>query len=235
MTEEQLESGQEVEESKVPPVPEISGPSGDERPSAAAVDTDTLADQLTERVMSKLDEVIDRRLQSTKDKRLSALDGLDPEALRRFNAYVKKFGDENEAVRQMQIDHLISKQASPTGDLGGSPKVETRDTSVILAEVKNDLGVEIAPDDPDLIALAKKSYGSWDAWQTAVVKLGARKAKQANAPTSVVAETPQKAPSGSTIDVALQKMLRVQNDTKAQPKELEKAMAEYKEALSRQR
>jgi len=87
--------------------------------------------------------VIDRRLQSTKDKRLSALDGLDPEALRRFNSYVKKFGDENEAVRQMQIDSLLTKASSGV-DRGRSPKAETRDTTVILAEVKNDLGVEIA-------------------------------------------------------------------------------------------
>jgi len=234
MTDKTPESGLEVPESVAPPTPEISELSGDERPSAAAVDTDALADQLTERVMSKLDEVIDRRLQSTKDKRLSALDGLDPEALRRFNTYVKKFGDENEAVRQMQIDHLISK-SSAAGDLARSPKAETRDTSVILAEVKNDLGVEIAPYDPDLIALAKKSYSSWDAWQTAVVKLGARKAKQANAPVSVVAETPQKAPSNSMLDAAYQKMMRVQNDTKASPKALEAAMAEYREALARQR
>ena len=234
MAEEQLESGQEVEESKAPPVPEISGPSGDERPSAAAVDTDTLADQLTERVMSKLDEVIDRRLQSTKDKRLSALDGLDPEALRRFNTYVKKFGDENEAVRQMQIDHLISK-SSAAGDQARSPKPETRDTSVILAEVKNDLGVEIAPDDPDLIALAKKSYASWDAWQTAVVKLGARKAKQANAPVSVVAETPQRAPSAVGVDSAQEKLARLQADPKVKSADLDAAFKELRKAMSRQR
>ena len=234
MTDKAPESGLEVPESVAPPVPEISEPSGDERPSAAAVDTDTLADQLTERVMSKLDEVIDRRLQSTKDKRLSALDGLDPEALRRFNSYVKKFGDENEAVRQMQIDHLISKQSSPS-DLGRSPKVETRDTSVILAEVKNDLGVEIAPDDPDLIALAKKSYGSWDAWQTAVVKLGARKAKQANAPTSVVAETPQKPPSGGSLEAAQDKLARLQANPRTTTADLQSASNELREALSRQR
>ena len=235
MTDKTPESGLEAPELKAPPVPEISEPSGDERPSAAAVDADTLADQLTERVMSKLDEVIDRRLQSTKDKRLSALDGLDPEALRRFNTYVKKFGDENEAVRQMQIDHLISKQASPARDPGRSPKVETRDTSVILAEVKNDLGVEIAPDDPDLISLAKKSYSSWDAWQTAVVKLGARKAKQANAPVSVVAETPQKAPSGGTIDSAQEKLARLQANPKATTADIQAASQELREALNRQR
>lgn len=234
MTDKTPESGLEVQESKAPPVPEISEPSGDERPSAAAVDADTLADQLTERVMSKLDEVIDRRLQSTKDKRLSALDGLDPEALRRFNQYVKKFGDENEAVRQMQIDHLISK-SSAAGDLARSPKVETRDTSVILAEVKSDLGVEIAPDDPDLIALAKKSYASWDAWQTAVVKLGARKAKQASAPTSVVAETPPKPPSGGSLEAAQDKLARLQANPKTTSADLQAAFAEVREALSRQR
>ncbi len=235
MAEEQLESGQEVEESKAPPVPEISGPSGDERPSAAAVDTDTLADQLTERVLSKLDKRIDERFQSFKDKRLAPLDNLDPEALRRFNAYVKKFGDEDEAVRQMRVDRLIQQQSSPNGDPGRSPKAETRDTSVILAEVKNDLGVEIAPDDPDLIALAKKSYSSWDAWQTAVVKLGARKAKQANAPVSVVAETPQRAPSGGTIDSAQEKLARLQANPKATTADLQSASKELREALSRQR
>ena len=234
MADEQLESGLEVPESKAPPTPQISEPSGDERPSAAAVDTDALADQLTERVMSKLDEVIDRRLQSTKDKRLSALDGLDPEALRRFNSYVKKFGDENEAVRQMQIDSLLTKASSGV-DRGRSPKAETRDTTVILAEVKNDLGVEIAPDDPDLIAASKKSYASWDAWRTEVVKLGARKAKQANAPVSVVAETPQKAPQSIGLEAAQEKLMRVQANPKSKSADIEAAMNELQEAMTRQR
>src|SRR5512137_414175 len=142
MAEEQLESGQEVQESKAPPVPQISEPSGDERPSAAAVDTDALAKTVAEQVFTKLDEVLDRKLQSAKDKRFAALDGLDADALRRFNSYVKKFGDENEAVRQMQIDHLISKSSGA----GRQPvATETRDTSVILQEVHNDLGVDIAP------------------------------------------------------------------------------------------
>jgi len=232
MTDKAPESGLEVPESVAPPVPEISEPSGDERPSAAAVDTEAL-DKIADRVMSKLDEAIDKRFQSFKDKRLAPLDGLDPEALRRFNSYVKKFGDENEAVRQMQVDALI--QRSSGADHGRSAKTETRDTSVILAEVKNDLGVEIAPDDPDLITLAKKSYASWDAWQTAVVKLGARRAKQANAPTSVVAETPQKPPSGGSLEAAQAKLLRVQSDMKSTPAEIKSAMDELQGAMTRQR
>ena len=232
MTDEQLESGSEVTESKAPPVPQISEPSGDERPSAAAVDTDALADQLTERVMSKLDEVIDRRLQSTKDKRFAALDGLDAEALKRFNQYVKKFGDENEAVRQMQIDTLINKASSGTGRQ--PVKTETRDTSVILAEVKADLGVEIAPDDPDLIKAANKSYSSWDSWRAEVLKLGARKAKQATvSPAAVVAETPQKAPSAGTVEAAQDKLNRLM--AKGSPADVKAAMKELQEAMTRQR
>jgi hypothetical protein len=232
MTDKQPESGLEVTESKAPPVPEISEPSGAST-SAAAVDTDTLADQLTERVMSKLDEVIDRRLQSTKDKRFAALDGLDAEALRRFNSYVKKFGDENEAVRQMQIDHLINKSSG--ADQARSKPAESRDTTVILAEVRNDLGVEIAPDDPDLIALAKKTYNSWDAWRGDVLKLGARKAKQAAAPESVVVEAPQKVPSAGTVESATEKLTRLQADPKAKTADLNAASKELREAISRQR
>ena len=236
MTDKAPESDLEVPESKAPPVPEISELSGDKPPSAAAVDAETLADQLTERVLERLGPELDKRVQSVKDRRLSALDGLDVEALRKLNAYVKKYGDENEAVRQMQIDHFVS-QASGQVDLGRSAPKETRDTTVILAEVKEDLGVEIAPDDPDLIeASKKKTYTSWDAWRAEVMKLGARRAKQANAsPSAVVAETPQKAPSNSSLDAAFQKMQRVQNDTKATPAALEAAVKEYREALARQR
>jgi len=232
MTDEQLESGSEVTESKAPPVPQISEPSGDERPSAAAVDTDALADQLTERVMSKLDEVIDRRLQSTKDKRFAALEGLDAEALKRFNQYVKKFGDENEAVRQMQIDTLINKASSGTGRQPA--KTETRDTSVILAEVRNDLGVEIAPDDPDLIKAANKSYASWDSWRAEVLKLGARKAKQAAAPTSPVVEASQKVPSAGTVEAAQDKLNRLMANKGSQA-DVKSAMKELQEAMTKQR
>jgi hypothetical protein len=235
MAEELLESGQEVSESQAAPLPTISEPSGDEQPSAATVDAEALVDQLSEKVLAKLDEAIDRRLQSTKDKRLSALDGLDPEALRRFNAYVKKFGDEGEAVRQMQIDHLIESQSSPARDRGRSPVAEARDTNVILAEVKNDLGVEIAPDDPELVELAKKSYTSWDAWSKAVTKMGARRLKQATAPVSVVAETPQTAASGNSVAAAQQKLDRVLADQTARPAAIEAAMREVQEAMTRQR
>lgn len=235
MTDKTPESGLEVPESVAPPVPEISEPSGDERPSAAAVDTDSLAKTVAAQVLELLDGTIDRKLQSTKDKRLSALDGLDVASLKRFAALTKELGSEDKAIRELAIDRLIERQSSPAGDPGRSPKVETRDTNVILAEVKNDLGVEIAPDDPDLIALAKKSYSSWDSWQTAVVKLGARKAKQANAPTSVVAETPQKPPSGGSLEAAQDKLARLQANPKATTADLQSAMNEMREALSRQR
>jgi hypothetical protein len=234
MTDKTPESGLEVPELKAPPVPEISEPSGDERPSAAAVDADTLAARVAAQVLEQLDQTIDRKMQSTKDKRLSALDGLDVASLKRFAALAKEVG-EDKAIRELAIDKLIERQASPAGDPGRSPKVETRDTSVILAEVKNDLGVEIAPDDPDLISLAKKSYSSWDAWQTAVVKLGARKAKQANAPTSVVAETPQKPPSGGSLEAAQEKLARLQANPKTTSADLQSAFSEVREALSRQR
>ena len=236
MAEELLESGQEVQEAQAAPLPVISEPSGDERPSAATVDAEALVDQLSEKVLAKLDEAIDRRLQSTKDKRLSALNGLDPEALRRFNAYVKKFGDEGEAVRQMQIDHLLESQASPAPDRGRSAVAEARDTNVILAEVKNDLGVDIAPDDPELVELAQKTYNSWDSWSKAVTKLGARRLKHATAPTSVVAETPQTATrGGDAVAVAQEKLARVTSNTKSRPAEIDAAMREVQEAMARQR
>lgn len=238
MAETQLESGQETPETVAPPAPTISEPSGVQQTSAVAVSAEALAKEVAtlREQIAAIPDLVERKFQSGKDRRFQVLEGLDPEALRRFNAYVKKFGDEDEAVRQMQIDAMLTRQSSPAADQGRSAVAETRDTAVILAEVRQDLGVEIAPDDAELIELSKKTYSSWDAWDKTVHKMAAKRLKQTGVATSsVVAETPQKPPQGGSLEAAQQKLSRLQNDPKAPSRDLEKALVEYRELLSRQR
>jgi len=233
MTDKAPESGLEVPESVAPPVPEISEPSGDERPSAAAVSTDDLV-----RLDRKLDEITKslqaqvRGLQGGVDRQLSKLTNVEALA-RQLGVEPQKVAD---AQRQIVLNEIVDERlGSQTNDPGRSKVAENRDTSVILAEVKNDLGVEIAPDDPDLQTAGKKTYGSWDSWKAEIYKLAARKAKQANAPTSVVAETPQRAPSAGTVDSAQDKLARLQANPKTTTADLQSASNELREALSRQR
>ena len=235
MADQELESGQEQAESVAAPLPKISDVSGVEPASVSTVDAEALDERVAQRVLAKLDEVIDRRLQSTKDKRFATLEGLDPDALKRFNSYVKKFGDEDEAIRQMRVDTLIT-QSSPKADQGRSPTLETKSTEAILAEVKADFGIELAPNDPELVEAAKKTYSSWDAWEKTVSKIGARRLKQGTvSATAVVAETQQKPPTGGSIEAAQEKLVRLQANLKTRPAEIEKAMTELQEAMSRQR
>ncbi|MHC4619667.1 MAG: hypothetical protein ACYTEQ_18120 [Planctomycetota bacterium] len=111
MTEE-LESAQEqTEETQSPAVP--SAVSGDKPTSAPSVNVEEIVDAL----MPKLEEQIERRVQSTKDRRFATM-GDDIE---RLKSYIKGAGgDVDRAVREMKLDDLIEQGGSPAQVQGGT-------------------------------------------------------------------------------------------------------------------
>ena len=122
MADETLESGQEVVEAQETPTPEVpSVPSGDKLPSAEPrLDAAALAEKLEqlEKKFEELPTLVERSIQSTKDRRFAALEGLDPDLLRKFKNYLDQYGDEDRAIREMQLVQRASANWSVVGEEG---------------------------------------------------------------------------------------------------------------------
>jgi hypothetical protein len=147
MTEE-LESAQEqTEETQSPAVP--SAVSEDKPTSAPSVNVEELLDTL----MPKLEERIERSVQSTKDRRFATM-GDDIE---RLKSYIKSAGgDVDRAVREMKLDDLIEQGGSGAAVQGGT---DASGTEVAFEAISTELlsGAGLAFDDAEYTAFA----GQW--------------------------------------------------------------------------
>lgn len=132
MTEETLESGPEPQEPQGSPSPVVpSAPSGDKPTSAEPRLDAAVLDRLAklEQQLEKLPDIVERGIQSTKDRRFAALEGVNPDTLAKFKKYLDQFGgDENRAIREMQVDDMLARgsQQQPRG--GGDAMVTERMT-----------------------------------------------------------------------------------------------------------
>ena len=162
MTDQQVDSALEVPESAELPLPVASGDSGDERRSTVgAVDTTKLVKELVPALRDALvnDPEFVRQSQSVKDKRLRVLDDIDPAAMRKFSAYLKKYGDEEEAIRQTLIDHKLlgSVEESPGTAAPVAEPVREPDPRAYVSSLLTEAGVPY--DDPDYLALVEEYKG----------------------------------------------------------------------------
>lgn len=199
MTEEdkdvQLE---DAEESKAPPVPKISSSS----PSASSFNTDELSSKVTGQIMEQLsaiiDDRVDSRFKSAKDKRFAKVDeileavkasGGDPDRIRE-DLYRKEYSDRLEA---------IEKAFSSGGDFGKSPAGDgtshlEAQTNEILSTMEKKYGISFSEDDLNALA-GSKEYSSSEEWLTDVAEAGIKKAKQASiSPSAIVGKSGKPAP-----------------------------------------
>ncbi len=140
-------------------------------------------DALVEKAVARLDSLIDKRLQSMKDKRLGVLDNGGAEAIATLKEYIKaKNGDVDAAVREMSIDQLIAKQQPVQAGVAGTTPAQ--DTTKVMTEWTRDYLNEagIAFDDPEYAQLVKGGATGLPDWQNKVTRLAARRAKQAVQP-----------------------------------------------------
>ena len=125
MTESELESGQitpETEETPTPAVP--SAKTGDKQPSAAPTEDVTALLEKFANLERSIPDLIERGIQSTKDRRLDALGALGEDgiqSLKRFKSYLDKFGgDEEKAIKEMRVDDLLQTGPSKAEVVGAT-------------------------------------------------------------------------------------------------------------------
>ena len=143
-------------------------------------------DAVVEKIVARLDGVLDRKLQSVKDKRFSKLDQLgDISPLLAIKDQLMAAGlDEgkfNAVVKDYRIEQLLASQpASPvTGGTVTAPE-PANDIKTWTAEVLSDAG--IAYDDPEYLELVKKPVASRGDWDRNLTKFVAKRSKQATVP-----------------------------------------------------
>jgi hypothetical protein len=137
------------------PVPSTSGGSQDQGSPKVSQDAELVRRlEGIEEIVRKLPDLIDSGVKRTKDKRFAALEGLDPDTLKRFKAYLDKYGgNEDAAIREMRIDSVLEGQPSPQKDQGGSDAEEKRMTRYVRRTLSQS-GVSF--NDPEYLALVDK-------------------------------------------------------------------------------
>lgn len=175
MSEEPQVSAQETQESKAPPTPTISTTSGGQPQSVAPIDEDKLVEKLIER----LDSIIDKKVQSVKDSRLSRVDGFYAD-MENLKGYIQKHkGDVDAAYRDMAIDELIQSRAVSGTVPGRTAEPEPQVDPSKVADILNEAEVQF--DDPDVVAWSKKQYADVGDAYREISRLVTRKVKQRQA------------------------------------------------------
>ena len=151
MTEEKLESGQEVTEEKEQPTPAPSVPSGDEPTSAPEVNAEALVEQLAPLLAEKLRPEWEKADQSVKDKRIAGLTD-DVERLKVYLA--SSDGDVDKAIKEMRIDDMLAGESQPV--VGTTGKEVQGAMEAISAQYLSSAGIDF--EDPGYKALVQQ-YG----------------------------------------------------------------------------
>ena len=174
-----------TEEPKGPPAPEIS-PASTSQPPSPVVD----ADAIVERVVSRLDEVLDRKLQSTKDRRFADLEKVKA-------ALDESGGDPKKAARQLAIDQLLEQQTSQMPVPG---RTDDEDFDELYAGILANRN--ISPDDVELAEwVGSTKFGSKKAFLGAVrekaerMKSQREKQGKAGSPAAVITDAAGKPPA----------------------------------------
>lgn len=140
-------------------------------------------DELVSKIVARLAPEIDKRVQSVKDKRLSALDKLGGvDDLLALKDYIKaKNGDVDAAVREMRIDQVLSGQSASPAPAGTGAAVEApSDIKEWTAEVLNEAGISF--EDPEYKALAGERVATRAEWDRKLTRFVAKRNKQGVTP-----------------------------------------------------
>lgn len=206
MTDTLQESASGAQEPKAPPVPEVSGVSEGQRPSAEAVEPQGL--EAVRGVIKAELETFRRELQSEKDRRLAQaektygrLSDLEPILSRFEQILAENKGDVQAAKRQLKqeerdqkIDELLAtgSRAPDHGGSGAGDEALKKRMEKRAGDILEEAG--IAPDDPEVTTLAGEAVTSEDQYYHKLNRLVARRLKQASVGAGATVTEPGKTP-----------------------------------------
>jgi len=179
MTEEEVGRQAEGEQEPVaPPVPTVSsGDSAAAGSAAPSFDADALADKLLAKLVPELDDRIDARFKSAKDKRFAKLSKSDE-----ILELVERTGGDKDKIREVLdqnelFNRLDALEASirSGGAVGTAPEPDIQSDT---AEILQKAGISF--DDPDVAKWASKSFTSEAQALADLRAIVTKRAKQGN-------------------------------------------------------
>ena len=222
--------------------PQVSGQSGDtDLPSPTFSDQATSspsvdADSIVSKLLPQLEQIIERKVQSTKDKRISQLE----KALTGRGQVLAELESEGVTIskevraemRIRELEDRLAQQSNPPvpQSVDGSTQQRTAVTDAIATMKQYGLDAN----DAGFIELLRGNYPNRDAFDKAVLShVVSRLAPQKPAEPSGVVQAP--ATSGATSnklnDAQLQQKLRQLNDMYRQPSKFKKEIAALEQEL----
>ncbi|RLC83663.1 MAG: hypothetical protein DRJ03_16525 [Chloroflexi bacterium] len=170
------------------PVPEISGGSGQAGSAGDGLTLASLAETI-QAIGSKLDgldDLVDARVKSAKDKNVNGL-FKQIGSLERIQELLTKFEGNTAAVeRELAVDKLLAG-----GDPGRSaPQVQDDSRQRMMAYAEKILTAnDISFDDPDVVALTQTSVSSVEDYFEGLTTVVAKKLRQGSVPASAATGT----------------------------------------------
>lgn len=175
-----------AEEQPGKPIPNVSEPSADEKPSSQQVDLDALAEKVAAKLTPTFEEMSKRSAQSAVDKRAYQFD--------RVAEYLKASGgDPKKAAREMALDQMIERE---TGNPSSEPEVRGRtkgkDNETRVAEflenLKEESDVEFTNAELKTIWPEDKEYPNLEAAFNDIRKAAWKKVRQESVGTGAVVQ-----------------------------------------------
>jgi len=232
MTEE--EAGRQAEGEAEPqevPTPAISADSAAAGSAEPSFDAEALADKMLEKLVPVLDNKIDARFKSAKDKRFAKVEEI--------LSAVKEAGDDPEKVRGRleqadlydRLDRIEAGMRSG-GAVGTAPEPDIQSDT---AEILQKAGISF--DDPDVAKWASKSFTSEAQALADLRAVVTKRAKQGNVtPSAAVGAAGRPAPEGDSYAELGKQLagLRGKYDEESQKsrKEIQAKMAELEKGIT---
>lgn len=228
-----VQQGSEGDE-PVLPVPEVSPGPADVSSEAPGIDVEAFADKVLERIDSVLDDKVDARVKSIKDRRMAKLAKADE-----ILEFVELAGGDKEKIRDAlnqsellgRLDAIEERLGS--GSAGGS--APARDIQKEAAEILTE--ADISYDDPSIAEWAAKSFASETQAITALRSVVTKRHKNLNiGPAATVGAAGRPAASGDSYAELGEQLagLRGKFDEESQKsrKEIQSKMAELEKEIS---
>lgn len=216
-----VSAGEPTEQAALP-VPQIASEVSAGQPTSPVVDVNAIVEQ----VVSQLDEILDRKLQSTKDRRFADVEKV-------MAALNEQGGDVKKAARQLAIDQLLEQQGQVSQQpVRGGTEVEDFDERYAGILAKH----SIAPDDSELAQfVSSNKFGSQkaflDALREQAVRLKSKREKQEKPVTAAsLGAGSGGAPLGEKSETELLEDYRKEMyAARGKPNDLRAVKAKYKE------
>ena len=206
------------EESQELPIPDISAGSTEAGSEQPGFDADAFEEKFFDRLDTLLDDKVDARFKSDKDKRFNVLSKADE-----ILAAVEASGGDPDKIRgKLESDALLNRMDALEEQLGGAGGTATatdtqkqklqNETAELLREAKAEHGIDIS--DAELKELAEsKDFRSPLEWRNAVSSLIVKTAKQGNIGAGASAGSSGSAVTPSDDDELLGKIETLQMDS----------------------